>query len=136
MIYMATNAELFEIHSTGCYLALSTQHRNSVLLPSVPRRARPRPSSLHPAPAHGPFLGTEAGPAIDTPPVAIRVVAAVNCLEYFCSSVSARWTTHCASLASPDCCHWTPMDRTLRLSQECCSGELTYWLELQRKRDS
>ena len=53
-----------------------------------------RPLPLHAAPAYWPFLGTEAGPAINTSPVAIRVMTAVNSLEHFCSSLSAIWTTH------------------------------------------
>src|SRR6266704_4103482 len=101
---MASNASLFEIHSTGCHLALSTQRRNSVLLPSVPRRARPRPPSLDTAPAYWPFLGTKPRPAINASPVAIRIVAAVDRFEYFRWHLAAIWTTHRHHTSSPGCC--------------------------------
>jgi hypothetical protein len=94
VVHVSADSSLFEFHATGFNLAPSLQRSHSMLLPSVPRRALPRPPSLHAAPAYWPFLGTEAGPAIDTSPVAIRIVAAVNSLEHFCSSVTAIWTTH------------------------------------------
>src|SRR5260221_11695151 len=40
-------------------------------------------------------------PQMEAPPVAIRIVAAVNSLEHFCSSGSAIWTTHRTSLLPP-----------------------------------
>jgi hypothetical protein len=91
---MAPDSRLLEIYSTRLYLALSTECSRPTFPPSLPRWAGSRPLPLHAAPAYWPFLCTEAGSAINTSPVAIRVVAAVNGLEDFCSSVSAIWTTH------------------------------------------
>ena len=63
-------------------------------LPSVPRWAGTRPFSLHAAPTHWPFLGTETGTAVRTSTVTVRTVATVHGLEHFCSSASAIWTAH------------------------------------------
>ncbi len=39
--------------------------------------------------------------AVEASPVAIGIVTAVHRLEHFGSSVSAIWTTHCASFLRP-----------------------------------
>ena len=94
VVHMAAYSSLLEIHSTRFHFALSTECSGPTFPPSLPGRSRPRPLSLHAAPSYWPLLGTEAGSAEDASSVAIRVMAPVNHLEHFCSSVSAIWTTH------------------------------------------
>lgn len=94
MVHVAADSVLLEIRSTRCHFALFMQRHGSVPLPSISRWPWARPLALHAAPAHGPFLGTETGAAVRTAPVAVRTVAAVNRLEYFCSSVPTIWTMH------------------------------------------
>src|SRR5882724_3615053 len=98
---MPPDSCLFEIHSACLNLTLPTQSWRPQTPPSFPQRATPRPLPIHAAPAYRPLLGTEAGPAVEASPVAIGTVAAVHRLEYFCSSVSAIWTTHLFTPSSP-----------------------------------
>src|SRR5258708_32634982 len=98
---MPPDSCLFEIHSARLNLTLPAQSWRPSIPPSLPQWAGPRPLPLHAAPSYGPLLGTEAGPAVEASPVAIRAVTAIHRLEHFCSSVSAIWTTHRACLLSP-----------------------------------
>jgi hypothetical protein len=91
---MAVDTSLLELNSTRLHLALPTKCSRTTFSPSPPGWPHSRPLQFHTAPAHRPLLGTEAGPAIDASAVAIRVVATVDGLYHFCSSVAAIWTTH------------------------------------------
>ena len=99
---MAPDIYLPEIHSAGLYFTLPLQSWDTPISPSLPQWAGPRPLPLNAAPSYRPLLGTEARPAVETSTVAIRAVASVHRLEYFCSSVSAIWTTHRVFLLSVD----------------------------------
>lgn len=101
MVHVAPGSCLFEIHSACLNLTLPTQSWHSPVPPSLPRWAAPRPLPIHAAPAYWPLLSTEARPAVEAFPVTIRTMTSINCLEHFCSSVSAIWTTHCTSLLPP-----------------------------------
>ncbi len=107
VIYMPPDSCLFEIHSACLNLTLPAQSWRPQTGPSLPQWRAPWPLSIHAAPAYGPLLGTKARPAVEASPVAIRAVAAVNRLEYFCSSVSAIWTTHRTCLLPPGRCFHT-----------------------------
>jgi len=102
VVHMAANSSLLEIHPARLDLTFPTQGSRPMFAPSLPGRSGPGPLAIHATPGYGPLLGTEAGPAINTSSVAIRVVATVNWLEHFCSSVSAIWTTHRNSTPSLD----------------------------------
>jgi hypothetical protein len=94
MVHMAAYCSLLEIYTAQLYLALSTKCSRPTFPPSFPRWPLSRPLPVHAAPAYWLFLGAEAGPAVNASSVAIRVVAAVNGPEHFCSSVTAIWATH------------------------------------------
>src|SRR5579863_1954590 len=94
VVHMATDVSLLEVYSTGSNLAVPAQGWNSLSPPISTRWAHSRPLPLDSIPTNWSLLRTETGPAVSTSPVAIRIVAAVNNLEYFCSPVTAMWTSH------------------------------------------
>src|SRR6266850_6422286 len=113
MVHVAPDSCLFEIHSACLNLTLPTQSWHPPIPPSLAQWAGPWPLPINPAPAYRPLLGTEARPAVEASPVAIRTMAAVNRLEHFCSSVSAIWATHL--FTPPSVCHPTKLQQRKRL---------------------
>ena len=133
MVYVAPDSSLFEIHSARLHLTLPPQSWRAPAPPSLPQWAVPRPLSLNTAPAYWPLLGTEARPAVEASPVAIRVVAAVNRLEHLCSSVSAIWTTHRLYLLPPRSRLRTQRGELLGRITVFCWDEMATRLELRPK---
>src|SRR5882724_3084990 len=101
VVHMAPDSCLLEIHSAGLHLTLPSQSWSPPIPPSLPQGPGPRPLPIHATPAYRPLLGTEARPAVEASPVAIRAVTSIDSLEHFCSSVSAIWTTHLFTPSSP-----------------------------------
>src|SRR5258708_7702201 len=88
VVHVAPDSCLLEIHSACLNLTLPTQSWRPQTAPSFPQWRAPWPLSIHSAPSYWPLLGTEARPAVEASPVAIRAMTSVNRLEHFRSSVS------------------------------------------------
>jgi hypothetical protein len=97
--------------------------RKSPKLIRLPNTCSPLSASSRPCPDRG-VLGThitEAEPAIDASPVAIRVMAAINRLENFCSSGLRNMDNASCVLPSAQ-------------SHFLLGGTMFDWLESQRER--